>query len=957
MNRKRIFILAAAALSAALWTYACGDGTTEPPAPPPDPPRATTVTVSPATARLAALGATVQLRAEVRDQNGNVMAGAAVAWSGGDATVATVDGSGLVTAAANGTATITATAGSASGTATVTVAQEVGAVAVSPAEATIAALDDTLRLAAQALDANGHALADVEFEWESSDDAVATVDGSGLVTAVANGTATISATAGSASGTATVTVAQEVSTVTVSPAADTLLVGDTVRLSAEAADANGHAVADAEFTWSSSDTTVAVVDGSGLVTGVAAGSARVTVTATDPGGLSARQGVTVTVEASNQAPEAVGSLPGRTMTAGQTATVEVARYFSDPDGDPLTYAASTSSIAVAGVSMSGSSLTIAGVAAGSATVTVTATDPGGLSAEQSATVTVERLNQAPEAVGSIPDQTVPAGQTVTIDASLYFSDADGDALTYDATSTSTAVALASVSVRTLTIAGVAPGSATVTVTATDPGDLAATQNVNVTVGARSPDRDALVAFYEGTSGDFHWRIDTNWLSDQPLGTWYGVTTDADGRVIELGLPGNNVWGPIPREFVHLQKLKRLDLSDNRLNEALPAEIGDLRDLEELNLGENTFLGSGTAVPAALGKLDKLRLLDLSDTGFRDVIPRELGNLRSLTRLDFSAMIWMSGAIPPEFGQLGNLRHLNLAGSYRLSGALPRELLDVPLDFFHWHDTALCAPGDDEYRTWLRGIGSQRANGACGGMGGVICDSWDGWTLARFYYWTSGSHWNTDTNWLSDQPLDSWYGVTTANDGRVVELSLPNNGLQNDVQWLACLEDLKRLDLSANRLEGRLGSRIGDLLDLEYLDLSDNVRLGYTDAPWPHTGTANPIPAALGNLGRLQVLDLSGTRFGGVIPRELGNLRSVTRLDFSEMTWLDGSIPPEFGRLADLRELDVSDSGLDGALPQALTNVPLSLFHWDRTDLCSPDNQPFRAWLGGIADHQGGRPCG
>ena len=107
MSRYRIFIFAAATLSAALWAYACGDGTTEPPTPPPDPPRPTTVTVTPATTPLTALGATVQLSAEVRDQNGRAMAGAAVAWSSSATSVATVDGSGLVTATGNGIATIT----------------------------------------------------------------------------------------------------------------------------------------------------------------------------------------------------------------------------------------------------------------------------------------------------------------------------------------------------------------------------------------------------------------------------------------------------------------------------------------------------------------------------------------------------------------------------------------------------------------------------------------------------------------------------------------------------------------------------------------------------------------------------------------------------------------------------------------------------------------------------------
>ena len=102
------------------WAAACGDGSTEPPTPPADPPRPTTVTVTPATAELTALAETVQLRAEVRDQNGQVMAGASVTWASNATAVATVNASGLVTAVGNGTATITATAGSVSGTATVT---------------------------------------------------------------------------------------------------------------------------------------------------------------------------------------------------------------------------------------------------------------------------------------------------------------------------------------------------------------------------------------------------------------------------------------------------------------------------------------------------------------------------------------------------------------------------------------------------------------------------------------------------------------------------------------------------------------------------------------------------------------------------------------------------------------------------------------------------------------------
>ena len=215
--------------------------------------------------------------------------------------------------------------------------------------------------------------------------------------------------------------------------------------------------------------------------GVAAGAATVTVTATDPDGLTATQSAEATVAAANQAPETVGTIPAQAMTVGQTATIDVASFFSDPDGDELTYAAESADAGVVSASMSGSSVTITASAAGAATVTVTATDPGGLSATQSAGVTVTAGNQAPEPVGAIPSQTMTAGQTAEVEVSTFFTDPDGDELRYGVESSDAGVVSVALSGGTLTLTAVAAGTATVTATATDPGGLSATQSVEVTV--------------------------------------------------------------------------------------------------------------------------------------------------------------------------------------------------------------------------------------------------------------------------------------------------------------------------------------------------------------------------------------------------------------------------------------------------------------------------------------------
>ena len=136
MSRLRTITRLSAVLAVVALAKGCGDGDSPTAPPTPEPARPTTVTVSPATNELTALGTTVQLSAEVRDQNDRVMAGATVTWTSSANSVATVDASGLVTGVAVGAATITASAGSGQGTAEITVMDPDRAALVALYEAT-----------------------------------------------------------------------------------------------------------------------------------------------------------------------------------------------------------------------------------------------------------------------------------------------------------------------------------------------------------------------------------------------------------------------------------------------------------------------------------------------------------------------------------------------------------------------------------------------------------------------------------------------------------------------------------------------------------------------------------------------------------------------------------------------------------------------------------------------------
>ena len=197
------------------------------------------------------------------------------------------------------------------------------------------------------------------------------------------------------------------------------------------------------------------------------------------------------------------------------------------------------------------------------------------------------------------------------------------------------------------------------------------------------ERDALVALYNATDGG-QWRNRTNWASDAPLASWYGVTTDNKGRVTELDLSDNQLRGAIPAALAELEQLEALYLNDNRLSGAIPAELGGLSSLVRLLLANNALSG---ALPAELGNLPGLELLLLGENELSGEIPPEFGKLSSLSVLALQANE-LSGEIPPEVGDLTKLETLFLYEN-ELSGELPPELGNLTnLQILALHDNQL-----------------------------------------------------------------------------------------------------------------------------------------------------------------------------------------------------------------------------------------------------------------------------
>ena len=232
---------------------------------------------------------------------------------------------------------------------------------------------------------------------------------------------------------------------------------------------------------SNDDSTAAgTVDGTTVtVVGVAAGSAEITVTATDRKAQTASDTFVVTV---NAAPAVVASIADLTVTAGVVETVDISGTFSDPDGmagEALTLEVAIANASLATVTLASGTISVNGIDPGTTTITVTATDTHGATSNTSFGLSVETM---PQAVGSIAAIVLDlGGDAGSVNVSSAFQDRDGDALTYSFSLSNTDIVNGSISGSTVNLVALQGGSSTGTVVASDPAGRSASQSFSITV--------------------------------------------------------------------------------------------------------------------------------------------------------------------------------------------------------------------------------------------------------------------------------------------------------------------------------------------------------------------------------------------------------------------------------------------------------------------------------------------
>ncbi|MGE5433106.1 MAG: T9SS type A sorting domain-containing protein [Syntrophomonadaceae bacterium] len=409
----------------------------------------------------------------------------------------------------------------------------------------------------------------------------------------------------------------------------------------------------------------------------------------------------------------------------------------------------------------------------------------------------------------------------------------------------------------------------------------------------SQDSLALVDFFNSTKGQ-SWSNHTNWLSNKPVGQWYGITVK-NSRVEAISFElANNLQDSIPPSFGNLTGLKKLNLNYNYIS-FLPAEIGSLKSLEKLSLRSNLL----QAVPSEISGLKSLKELELSDN-YLAGLPDSLGRLQNLELLAL-ANNKLTG-LPASTGSLKHLKNLTLSGnvlpgipvflswigSLRVLNVASNPIPEIPLEITRM---------DSLNELYAYGCLIASIPPEITGMKSLTLLDLRGNLIS-----------------LIPASIDSLNSLK--------ELYLDNNHLTALPVEIGDLKNLKILSAKYNHLT-ELPASIGHLKNLDELMLQYN-RL-------------SSIPKEMGSMDSLTHLYLNNNLLTDSIPRELGSLKNLVYLSLNQ-NLLTGTIPSSLGKMGKLKFLYLEVNELD-SLPDFSGDTSLVTLTAYNNNLTFEDIEP------------------
>ncbi|TKW37921.1 hypothetical protein SEVIR_1G080800v4 [Setaria viridis] len=382
----------------------------------------------------------------------------------------------------------------------------------------------------------------------------------------------------------------------------------------------------------------------------------------------------------------------------------------------------------------------------------------------------------------------------------------------------------------------------------------------------------------------------------------------------LSFPDNGLRGILDgAHMMNLRNLAILDLGGNMLNGKIPDSIGELKRLKELRLGYNDMFGG---LPSALSNCTNLIAIDLKGNYFSGKLTSV--NFTSLINLEVLDLLYnnFTGNIPESIYLCSKLVALRLSGnnlhgqlSLRIANLKSLIFLSLSYNNFTNITNALHGLKDCKNLTVLFVRGSF--------IGEVMPEDEkiDGFQNLQILSISECSLSGTIPLWLS-------------NLKNLVMLFLYMNQLRGPVPaWIKSLNSLFYLDISHNNLAGEIPTALMEMPMLPTILLDPRVFGLPVYADRSHqTRITSAFPI---------VLNLAYNNLTGVIPQEIGQMKSLTALNFSYNS-LSGEIPPQLCSLTNLQVLDLSNNILTGAIPSALSNMHfLSAINVSNNDLEGP----------------------